>query len=218
MRVFVGVCSIYTVVGAHNRLWLSLAYRISKSFQIDFAQGPFIHDLVHDHSPCLLAVNGKVFRAGGDALRLDAADHRRRKLARKQRILRKILKVPPAERVPLDVQPWPQQDAHVLRCGFLSQAFADTLQQRLIPAVRKSRCGRKARRRQALVQAEMVRLAALFAQPVRAVRQHDGGNTKPANRLGIPEILSREQGCFFFQRHLLNQALILPILHGYLLK
>ena len=78
-----------------------------KPGQVDFPQSALVHDGVRRHTPRFLTVDSKVLRAGGCALGLDAANVPRRQLAREIRVLGKILKAAPAQRVTLHVKPRP---------------------------------------------------------------------------------------------------------------
>ena len=170
-----------------------------KPGQVNFPQGALVHDGVRSHTPRFLAVDGKVLRAGGYALGLDAANISRRQLAREIRVLGEIFKAAAAEGAALGVQARPQQNGDLLRGGLLAHGPADFLAQRRIPAARHGGgCG-EAGGRHAGVQPQVIRRPGLLAHAVGAVGQGDGRHARvfvaPRREHGI----TGQQSTFLFK-------------------
>ena len=94
--VLVGVGAVDEVVAGHDGLGVRLFDDDFKAGQVEFPQGSLVDDGVRRHAAQLLAVDGKVFGAGGDTVGLDAAHVGRGQLAGEVRVLREILEVAPA--------------------------------------------------------------------------------------------------------------------------
>ena len=92
--------------------------------EIHLAQGAFVDDAVAVHSRVLTGVAREVLEGGPHALRLHAADERRRELAREQRILGEVFKVSAAQRVALVVCAGAEKDGDVLLDAFLAHCLA----------------------------------------------------------------------------------------------
>ena len=170
-----------------------------KPGQIDFPQGALVHDGIRSHTPRFLTVDGKVLRAGGYALGLDAPNISLRQLAREIRVLGEILKAAPAQRVALHVKPRSQHHRHFLRSGFLAQGCADFLAQRGIPAVCNSRRRGEAGGGHTGVQPQVVALPRLLAQAVGAVRQPDLRDAVFGHTPRFEGLRAGKQRTFFFQ-------------------
>ena len=149
-----------------------------KAGQVEFPQGSLVDDGVRRHAAQLLAVDGEVLGAGGDAVGLDAAHVGRGQLAGEVRVLREILEVAPAQRAALGVEARPQQDGYLLRGGLLPHGPAELFAQGGIPAAGHGSRRREAGCGDAGVQAQMVRRTRLLAHAVRAVRQGDGRDAR----------------------------------------
>ena len=176
-----------------------------KPGQVNFPQGALVHDGIRSHTPRFLTVDGKVLRAGGYALGLDAANISRRQLAREIRILGEILKAAPAQRVALHVKPRSQHHRHFLRSGFLAQGCADFLAQRGIPAVRDGGCRGEAGGGNTGVQPQVVALPRLLAQAVGAVRQPDLRDAVFGHTPRFEGFRAGKQRAFFFQGQFFQQ-------------
>ena len=203
--ILVGVSAIDKIVRRHNAAGMPLFDGNFKPGQVDFPQGALVHDGVRRHTPRFLAVDGKVLRAGGYALGLDAANIPRRQLAREIRVLGEILKAAPAQRVALHIQPRSQQHRHFLRGGFLAQGGADLLAQRGIPAVRNRRRGGEAGGGNTGVQPQVVAFARLLAQAVRTVRQPDLRDAVFGHTPCFEGFRAGKQRAFFLQGQIFQQ-------------
>ena len=110
--------------------------------------------------------------AGGHATRLDASHIPCSHLARKQRILREVLEVAPAEGASLDAEPGTQHDVHALVDGLLAKRATQLFGKRGIPAVSDRHRRGKAGRRHGAANAQMIgRIGALVTHAVRAIRK-----------------------------------------------
>ena len=105
--VLVGVGAVDEVVAGHNGLGVRLFDDDFKAGQVEFPQGSLVDDGVRRHAAQLLAVDGEVLGAGGDAVGLDAAHVGRGQLAGEVRVLGEILKVAAAQRAALGVEARP---------------------------------------------------------------------------------------------------------------
>ena len=76
---------------------MALLHRDLKPGEVDFPQGPLVHDRVGGHAAQLLGVGGEVLGARGHAVLLDAADIAGRHFARQVGVFGEILEVTPAE-------------------------------------------------------------------------------------------------------------------------
>ena len=135
MCVFVGICSVDLIVTGHDRFCAAFFHGNLKSGQIDFTKSTLIYHRVHCHSAKLLAVYGKVLRAGIDAPALDSAYISRRHLACKIRIFGEILKVSSTERTSLYIESRTEHYMHALYTCLFAERFSDLLAQFGIPAV-----------------------------------------------------------------------------------
>ena len=166
--------------------------------QVNLPDGPLGNPGVTVAAVGLLVVQGKVLRGGRDMLALHAPDQSCGLLACQQRILGIILKVPAAQRVPVDVHTGCQPDHNVVLLGFLRHRNTHFAAQFRIPGGSQQRgageggCGH----------ADML----MEADSRRAVRCHDIGNA--VNRVvavtkGVRQAhigLTAQQGCQVFRR------------------
>ncbi len=164
-------------------------------------QRPLVQIRGAGHAPRLLVVAGKVLGTGGDALGLQRLHIGRAHLPGQDRILGEILEVPPAEGAALDVKARAQQHDHVLGLTFLAQRLAEPAHHVPVKGGGQRRGRGIADRFDALVNAQMVALALLLSQAVRAVAHHDGGHAQALDCLRVPEIPPGAEGGLFFQRH-----------------
>ena len=103
MLVFVRVDAVDLVVGGHNGQRLGFAHCDFETGQIQFAHGAFVDHGVARLSTQLLAVDGEMLRACGDAVALNAANQARCHTSGDNRIFGVVLEVTSAQRVALDV-------------------------------------------------------------------------------------------------------------------
>ena len=68
-----------------------------------------------------------------DALTLQSINKCGSKLARQERILRIIFKVPATERSTLHVDPWPQEQINLHLASFYPQSYTEFLQEVRVP-------------------------------------------------------------------------------------
>ena len=202
VRIFTGKHPVELVVAAHQRPGPRLFHDRLKRRKVNFPQRPLAHVGRARHAPVFLVVGSIMLHARAHIPALHTAHLRRRQLSRQIRVLAEILKVPPAQRAALDVHRRPQKHRHILRAALLAQRPPHPFQQRLIEAGRRRACRREAHRLDAVVDAQMVRLLVLLAQPVRAVRHHHARDAQPFHALQMPEIRARTQPGLFLQRHL----------------
>ena len=137
-----------------------------------------------------------MFGAGGHPLRLYAPHIARRQLARKIRVLGKILEAAAAQRAALGIQARAQQHIHPAGGGFLADGPADRLAQGGVPAV-GDRGGRgEAGGRLRWVQTQMIGRARLLAQAVGPIRKPGGRYPLPGIIPRLPGVFAGEQGAF----------------------
>jgi hypothetical protein len=146
-----------------------------------------------------------VLERGTDALALDAVDHRRPENAGEQRVLGEVLEVAPAQRGTLDVDAGTEHDGHALRPGFAAERRTDASHQPRIPGRPQGRGGRKARRRYAARDADVVGFVGLLAESVRAVGHHDRRDAEPVHRRRVPEVGAQAQRRLLLQGELGEQ-------------
>ena len=173
--VLVGVGAVHAVVAAHDRRGSRLAHAALERREVDLAQRPLVQLRVRRLPARLLAVHGKVLHARTHARRLHAGNVGRGHLAGKARVLREVLEVPPAQRVPLDVDPGPQQNPHALRGGLAPKGCAHAPYELRVPGVGQGNGSGKAGGGQALAQPHVVGPLVLMAQAVRPVGELQRG-------------------------------------------
>ena len=209
MGILVGVGAVDEVVAGHDGFGRGFFHHDLKAGQVDLPQGAFVQHGVRRHAAQLLAVDGEVLGAGGDAVGLDAPHIACGHLARKVRVLGEVLEVAAAEGAALGVEARPQQYGDFLRGGFLAHGFAHFLAQGGVPAAGHSDSRGKAGSRHAGIQPQMVRRPGLLAHAVRAIGQGNGRDTGFGQCAGGKGPPAGEQGTFLFKR----QSLQLFLLH-----
>ena len=100
------ILSVDAIVGGHNRPRLAFLNRDFETAQIDFSQSPF-GDVCRDTHPVVfLIVAAEVLDADADAAHgLNTAGDGGSHLSGNDRVFGIILKVAPAKRIPMNVQP-----------------------------------------------------------------------------------------------------------------
>ena len=169
MGVLVGVGAVDQIVAGHDGFGCGFFHHDLKAGQVDLPQGAFVQHGVRRHAAQLLAVDGEVLGAGGDAFALDAPHIACGHLARKVRVLGEVLEVTAAERAALGVEARPQQYGNFLRGGFLTHGLADFLAKFRVPAACHGDSRGKAGSRHAGVQPQMVRRPGLLAHAAGAI-------------------------------------------------
>ena len=91
--IFRTMLAIQLVVGTHDGPGLSFFDRGFKRWQIDFAQGSFIHDDIDIEAAGLLVIRGKMLQGGAHPLALHSGNNAGGHLACQIRVFRKILEV-----------------------------------------------------------------------------------------------------------------------------
>lgn len=170
--------------------------------EVDFPQGAFVDPRVCAHSIGFLVVGGEMLHGGPDPSGLDARGQGGGQFSRQQGVLREVLEVPPAQRGAFQVHARPQDHADALRLRLLGQRPADLGEQRHVPGGRERRGRGETCGRYRFLQAHLVGALGLFAQPVGAVGDHQGGNPESLDRLGVPEIAAGEQRTLFLEGEL----------------
>ena len=195
------VGAVETVVGHHDGHGLRFLDGDLVLLEIYLTEGAFIDDAVAVHSRVLTGVAREVFERGPHALRLHAADERRRELAREQRILREILEVSAAQGVALVVGARAQKDGDVLLDALLAHGLPHFFCEGGIPRASDAGRRRESGRGDARMNSQHIRLSELFSQPARAVRHHDVGQflarKAPAHE---PEVPAVEKLCLLTER------------------
>ena len=199
MGVLVGIGAVDEVVARHDGLGRSLLDHDLKAGQVQLAQRALVQNGVGRHAAQLLTVDGKMLGAGCNALALDAPHIGGGHLARKIRVLGKILKVASAQGAALGVKPGAEQHGNLLRGGLLAHGAADLLAQCGVPAAGHGGRSREAGRRHAGVQTQMVRRPRLLAHAVRPIRQGDGRHTRLGAAARGEGARARKQRAFLFQ-------------------
>mmetsp|Transcript_24754 Transcript_24754/g.74957 ORF Transcript_24754/g.74957 Transcript_24754/m.74957 type:complete len:559 (-) Transcript_24754:259-1935(-) len=147
--------AVEPVVGAHDCPRLRARDGRLKGGQIDLPQRALVDLRVDRHAVGLLVVGRKVLDRRAHPLTLHALDKTRRKLAREQRVLGKVLEVPAAERVALDVDARAEQHAHAQREALAPERLAHQHCQRRVPRGCERASAREARRWRRAVQPEV---------------------------------------------------------------
>src|SRR4029453_17548142 len=111
------VGAVYLVVGTHDRPRLRGLHDPLERRQIDLAETPLIDLRTDPKSIILLVVGGIVLGRGANPLALGALHHWGGEFTGQPRIFGEILKVPPAQRGPLHIDPRAEHDpdAQLLR-------------------------------------------------------------------------------------------------------
>ena len=207
MGIFIGIHAVDQIVAGHDGLGIALFHRDLKAGQIDLPQSPLIQHRVRGHPAQLLRVDSKVLGAGAHAAPLDALYVGGRHFTGKVGILGKILKIPSAQGAALDIQTGTKDHMDIVSRCLLSQSPSQLLSQLRIPGVGHSCGGREAGGGQGFVDAQMILIARLFAQAVRAVSHEHGGNTQAGQVVGAPTGLALQKHGLFFQRHFLDASI-----------
>ena len=202
--VFVGVGAVYRVIAGHDGFWMPLFYGDLKGGKVDLPQGALVHHGVRRQPPGLLGVDGKVLRAGGGAVFLNAPDIGGGHFACQVGILGEVFKIPPAEGAALHVQTRAQHHMDAAGGGFLAKGTAQRLTQFRRPGIGHGGGGGEAGGGVRGVQAQMVSGAGLAAQAVGAVGQEHSRDPKPGNGVGLPVGSALKQEGFFFQGQACN--------------
>ena len=204
MGIFVGVGSVDQIVAGHDGFGCGFFHHNLKAGQVDLPQGAFVQHGVRRHAAQLLAVDGEVLGAGGDAVGLDAPHIACGHLARKVRVLGEVLEVAAAEGAALGVEARAQQYG-----GFVPHGLADLLTKGGVPAACHSDSRGEAGGRHTGIQPQMVRRPGLLAHAVGAIGQGNGRDTGFGQCAGGKGPPAGEQGTFLFKR----QSLQLFLLH-----
>ena len=197
MGIFVGVGAVDQIVARHDGFGCGFFHHDLKAGQVDLPQGAFVQHRVRRHAAQLLAVDGEVLGAGGDAVGLDALHIACGHLARKVRVLGEVLEVAAAEGAALGVEARPQQYGDFLRGSFVPHGLAHFLAQGGVPAAGHSDSRGKAGRRYAGVQPQMIRRPGLLAHAVGAIGQVDSRNIAPGIRAGSENGITAQDRTFF---------------------
>ena len=86
--------------------------------EIDFVKGPLVDLGTIGEAPILLVVAHEMLERCPGTRALDATDESRTEFSAKKRIFAVILEVPPAEGIPLDIDPGGQKKVGVVEEGF----------------------------------------------------------------------------------------------------
>ena len=144
-----------------------------------------------------------MLETGADALRFCAPDETRRQLARQIRVFTEIFKVPPAERVALEIGTGAENKSNALLLGFLADGCADFGKQFRVPAPGGGHLGGKAGGFSGFVDAQHIRHILLFTKTMRAIAHEEGREAVFFVFLCFPEVFAGAEGDFVLQRHLL---------------
>ena len=206
--VLVGVGAVDEVVRAHDRLGVGLAHHDLEAREVDLAQGALVDDRVGRLAAGLLAVDGKVLGAGGEAGRLHAAHVGGGHLAGQVGILGEVLEVAAAERAALDAEARAENDAHALDGGLLGHGVADLLAELGIPRVGHRDRGGEAGGRLGPVETEVVSGASLVPETVGAVGEGDRRNPQPGVRPAPKGRSALEQHALLLERQLAEHLFV----------
>ena len=178
------------VVGAHDGPRLGAGDDGAEGAQVDLVEGALVHGDVHAHAVGLLVVQGEVLHGGAHALVLHGAHVGDGELAGEVRVLGEVLEVAAAQRGALDVHAGAEHDGDALGAGLLGDGGGDGGGGLAAPGGGEAHGGREAGGGQRVVQAQVVALGGLGAQPVGAVADHDRGEVELGDGLGAPEVLA----------------------------
>ena len=146
MRVLIRKFAVHLIISRHYAFRSTFLHRYFKAAKINFPKRAFVYDRIARHAAILAVIRRKMLHARRNPFTLDSAHVSRRHLSRQVRIFRKILEIPSAERISLDIQPRSQQHVYVQRSRFLAQRFADSFAQLLVPRTCHDRSRGKTRR------------------------------------------------------------------------
>ena len=145
----------------------------------------------------LLTIGKEVLQTGPPPLALDAQNESRAQFPSQQRVLREILKVPPAQGTALDVYPRPQQHVYAQRLTFPAQFLAHAAQKFPVKAGGSGAGGGKAYGGDAGPFRQGIGLAGLGTQAVGAVAGADSRDVQALYGLGVPVVpAGSESGLF----------------------
>ena len=199
------------VVRGHDRAGLAFLDGDLERGQVQLAHRALVHDRVQHHAALFLVVEREVLDATRNAVGLYAAYVSRGHLAREQRIFGKILEVPAAARVALEVGAGSEQDVDFLVHRLFAQHLAHLLAQLVVPAVRHGGGSRETGGGYGRVKSEVIRRRSLLADAVRAVRQEYGRDlyVVAIHPVGLPEILTGRKRDFLLDSQLVDQFFVL---------
>ena len=170
MGIFIGINAVDHIVGAHDGFRMALANGNLKIGEIQFPEGPLVHDGIGGHAPQLGVVGGKMLGTGADAICLDAADIASGHFARQIGVLGEVFKIAATERIALGIHTGTEKNAYILAGSLGAQMASQFLTEFGIPAVGHG-CGSGiAGGGNGAVQAQLISGTLLFADAVRTVR------------------------------------------------
>ena len=190
---------VYEVIGGHQRKGLALPHADPETPQIQLPQSAFADLAVGVVAVILLVVGRKVLdRHPAARVLLHAPGQRSGHLAGDQRILGKILKVPAAADVPVQIQRRSQPHMHAKAHHLVAHNVAAGLTQLLVPALRQ----RSADGDRGGILAVLFSLRRLAAQLAHEPGQRGGQQLSHALRQGLPNGVD----AFFVHRVELTEA------------
>ena len=143
--VVVAPDAVDPVVAGHQGQGLCLLQADLKALEINFPQGTLRNHGIASVPVQLLIVAGKMLDAGTDPLGLETLDHRPRNPAGEIGILGKILEIPAAQGIPVDVHAGRQQHVAAPPAHFRSHCPVEALHQLQIEGAGKERAHGKQR-------------------------------------------------------------------------
>ena len=195
--VFTTVLAAEQVVGAHEGQHARLLHHRAKRRQVNLAQGALIHFHIDRIPLIFLAVRGKMFGAGGDALRLLALDVMDGHARGQERVLAQVFEIPAAQRGALDVERRSEHDVLVALSGLLADYRAVSRGQIRIPRGRQAQRRRHGGRK---INNVCIRPPFFLTHAYRAVAHLQPGNAEAGNAGNCETRIGMDQRNLFFER------------------
>ena len=131
--VFRTVRPVDLIVGAHHGRRSRLLNDLFKGFQVNLPCSALVHDAVAHKPIVFTVVQSEMLHRDTHSLGLHAPDLRRAHGACQERIFGKILKIPAAQRVPLDVHSGSEKDMHAIISALFPDGLPDPARSLRVP-------------------------------------------------------------------------------------
>ena len=140
----VRVSAVDLIVTCHESFCVSFLYGDPKASQIDFPERALIYIGIRMVTVIFLIITAEMLdRHKASSSGLYPSAHGSRHLSRQQRVFGIILKVAPAQRIPVDIHARRQPVGNTVSLHLFSHRFSDTLYKSCIPRLRQSKPYRK---------------------------------------------------------------------------
>ena len=184
VMLLLGIFPVEFVVRRHDRPRIGLLDHDLETLQHHLTQGARIDDGVVLVAVGLLVVRREMLGTHANPIALDTVDIRRSNLAGQERILGKILEIPAAERVAVQVHTRSKQHVGAILLNLLSHRLGHFLDQRGIERSRHHRTHRETGRIEGLVGTRTRRINTDTSRTVRKDRLRNAQPRDGASRTG----------------------------------